>query len=136
MRLRCCEVKVHRYYISRFDVCFGKNVLARTSLVRRKEIFCSEHILECTLQPVACLASCIRVVCPQHGCLLEVGHRINARIGQHIHKHVFVLKQERIVARFIYIFYALFYGWKKKFLNYAHFVHFKRHLVLFFVEFY
>ena len=130
--VRLCrrKMEIHQREHARLHEGFRQNVLSRTALVCRQHVVHAEHFLDGGLQPVPRLTAGVAVVGDAHRGHLQVGHRIDARIGDHVHINVAVLEKECIVARFLNGPETFSDREQIEFLNDTYLVHFQRNLVL------
>lgn len=122
------KVEIHGHHVPGLHKGRGKNILTGPALVGGKEVLHAEDLPQLGLQPVEGLASRIAVVGLHHGGELVVAHGVDAAVGEHVHKHVPVLKQEGVVARFGDMPQPLLHRRKIEFLYNTHLVHLQRDL--------
>ena len=123
------EVEVHGHHVAGLDVGGGEDVLGGAALVRRQEVVHVEELAHLGGQAVVGLGAGVGVVGAEHGGLLEVAHRVDARVGQHVHEDVFVLQQEGVVAGLVHQAAALLHRGKAKLLDDADLVHLEGQLL-------
>ena len=132
--LRGGEVEVHGYHIAFLHEGLGQDVLAGAALVGGQEILGTEHMLNHAGEAVEGLGTGVGVVSLHGGGNLVVAHGVHTGVGEHIHEHILILQQERVVAGLAQLLHTLFDCGQEQLLHHTHLVHFQRHLVLFLIE--
>ena len=123
------EMEIHQRDHARLHICLRKDVLAGPALMCRKHVLTAEDFLDGGLHTVEGLTARICVICLHHCGELEVGHRIHARIRQHIQINILVLEEEGVVSRILDFSETFLDREEIEFLDHSYLVHLQRHLV-------
>ncbi len=126
VRFRGGEVEVHGHHVAGLNECRSEDIFCSAPLVDGEEVVKAENFANLGGHAVVGFRTGVGVIGAQHGRLLEVAHGVHARIGEHIHEDVAILKKEGVIPRFVHLACTLLHGREKKLLDNAHLVHLKR----------
>ena len=85
--------------------------------------------LSFVVEPGVGRAARVAVVGDHHGGELQVAHRVDAAVSEHVQEHVAVLQQEGVVAGVCHGLLPVLDGRKVELLDDAHLVHFERRVL-------
>ena len=118
------EVVVHDDAGTALYQVLGNDVLAGTALMGGQKVGNAENLFQLVAHAVKSFAAGISIVGAEHGGLHVIAHGVYARVGEHVHKNIAVVKAKGVEARFVHGGKAQFGRQQIQLLHDLHLVHF------------